>query len=373
MTKDLPQADSDFEVGVAEAAPADWYTLLQADPAADYPHTSHWHDSVCAHRPGSRQLWWTVRQGGRLVAGQGAVLSPSFRRIARLLPLHRLDSSVEGTSGGPLLHPDLPDGIQDQLFNRLTTDFLAHRPSGLASAAVALNPLSEARFGHLLTADQGWLRHDSPTAMVSLEGGLEVVEKQRMVMNKRNERNRGLRRGAEVFATRDADLLAAYYLIYAQASAHWGVTPTSQGLLQDLLQDPQDQVFLTCVRQEGQVIGGHLCLHQGDRIFAWNGVTDPAFARTHFPATLCFWGDLTEACRRGAKWLDFGASGGINSLSGFKKYFGAELMERGFYVNDSAGLKVLRRLGDLGGRAKDGASDRWHDGATGKPRAGGPA
>jgi hypothetical protein len=236
-----------------------------------------------------------------------------------------------------------------------------------------LNPLSEARFGHLLAPADGWVRHDSPTAMVPLAGGLEVVEQQRVVMNKRNERNRGLRRGAEVFATREADLLAAYYRIYEQASAHWGVVPAPLGLLQNLLADPQDQVFFTCVRHEGQVIGGHLCLHLGDRVFAWNGVTDPAFARTHFPATLCFWGDLVEACRRGAKWLDFGASGGVNSLAGFKKYFGADLMERGFYVNDSAGLKTLRRFGDLAGRAQQGVSRRWHDGATGKPRAGGPA
>lgn len=373
MTAGLQLDGSDFAVGVAEAAPADWHVLLAADPAADYPHTAHWNESFCTNRSGARQLWWTVRRDGQLVGGQVAVLTPSFRRLGGVLPLHRLDSSVEGTSGGPLLHPDLAATTQDDLFTHLTGDLLVRRPSGLATAAIALNPLSESRFGHLLAPTAGWVRQDSPTAMVPLRGGLEVVEKQRMVMNKRNERNRALRRGTEVFATREADLLAAYYPIYEQASSHWGVVPAPLGLLQDLLADPQDQVFFTCVRYEDQVIGGHLCLHQGDRVFAWNGVTDPTFARTHFPATLCFWGDLVEACRRGAKWLDFGASGGVNSLAGFKKYFGAELMERGFYVNDSSGLKSLRRFGNLAGRARQGASGRWHDGATGKPRAGGPA
>ncbi len=209
--------------------------------------------------------------------------------------------------------------------------------------------------------------------MVCLDGGIETVDKERLVMNKRNERNRGLKRGAEVFTTRDDDLLAQYYPIYEQASGHWGVTPAPLGLLRDLLNDPLDRVFLTCVKLEDRVIGGHLCLHLGERVFAWNGVTDPEFARSHFPATLCFWGDLVEACHRGARWLDFGASGGVNSLAGFKKYFGAELMERGFYVSDSPGLQAMRRLGNLLGRARQGGESRWHDGATGPRRTGGSA
>ncbi len=364
---------ADLELGVSETAPADWPALLAAVPAADFSHTRHWHDCVCEHRQGARQIWWTLRRGERLLGGMGAVLTPAFRQVARVLPLHRLDSSVEGTSGGPLLHPDLPEAEQDRLFVALTSAFLGQRPSGAATAAIALNPLSEIRFGRLLGRDTGWVRQDSPTAMVSLAGGLEAVERDRMVKNKRNERNRGLRRGVEVFATRDADLLAAYYPLYAQASEHWGVAPTPEGLLQALLADPGDRVFLTCARVDGQVIGGHLCLHLGPRVFAWNGVTDPAFARTHFPATLCCWGDLVEACRRGASWLDFGASGGMESLAGFKKYFGAEMQTRGFYVNDSRRMRALRGAGELVGRTRQGATTRWHDGTTGKPGEGEPS
>ncbi len=364
---------SDPAVGVAEAAPADWEFLLAAVPAADYSHSRHWHESVCRLRPGARQIWWTVHRGDQLVAGLGAVLTPAFRRVARVLPLHRLDSSVEGTSGGPLLHPDLTPAEQDHIFAALTKAFLARRPTGAATAALALNPLSEKRFGKLLAGANGWVRHDSPTAMISLDGGIDTVDKQRLVMNKRNERNRGLRRGAEVFATRDADLLAEYYPIYGRASDHWGVATAPLDLLQGLLADPDDRVFFTCVRLDGTVIGGHLCLHLGERVFAWNGVTDPAFARTHFPATLCFWGDLVEACRRGARWLDCGASGGVSSLAGFKRYFGAELMERGFYVNDSPGMRFLRGVGDMAGYLRDRSGRRWHDDATGKTTRGGAA
>jgi len=373
MTGEGTDSGAGWVFGAAKTAPADWPALVAATPLADYAHTRHWHDAVCAHRAGASQLWLTVRRGGQLLGGLGAVVAPAVRRLGGVLTVQRLDSSVDGTSGGPLVHPAVAEDERDRVFIALVDKFLAQRSGNPATVAMALNPGSENEFGHLLRGRGRWQRHESPTAMVSLAGGIDVVARERLVMNKRNERNRGLRRGAEVFATRDADLLAAYYPLYAAASAHWGVVATPLGLLRDLLADPLDRVFFTCVRLDGKVIGGHLCLHLGERVFAWNGVTDPAYARSHFPATLCFWGDLVEACRRQARWLDFGASGGIHSLSGFKRHFGAELMPRGFYVNDSIDLRVLRRIGSLVQRVRHGAERRWHDGRTGQRRSGGPA
>lgn len=364
-------SESGVVVDLAAEAPPDWPALVASAPEADYAHTRHWHDTVCDHRPGSRQVWLTARRAGRLLGGMGAVLGPAPGRLGSLFHVQRLDSSIDGNSGGPLLQPDLPPAERAALFATLVNSFLARRPGGLATAAMALNPASEKEFGALLTGYGPWRRQDSPTAMVSLAGGIEVVARERLVMNKRNERNRGLKRGAEVFASHDADLLAAYYPIYERASAHWGVPATPLGLLRDLLADPLGRVFFTCVRLEGQVIGGHLCLHLGERVFAWNGVTDPAFARSHFPATLCFWGDMVEACRRGAQWLDFGASGGIQSLSGFKRYFGAEMFPRGFYVADTAALRFLRRMAGQWRGVRQGAASRWHDGAGGHTAQGG--
>jgi len=358
-------------VQTSDSAPAGWAGLLAVCPEADYPHTEHWQESVCRHQLRARPKWWSVWRDGQLVGGLGAVLTAGFRRLGGVLPLDRLDSGYEGTSGGPVILPTLPPAVQDQVFVSLVQAYLAARPWGRGTVALALNPSSEARYGHLTPGGAGWIRQDSPTAMVSLAGGIETVASDRLVMNKRNERNRGLRRGAEVFVTHDPQLLTEYYAIYAAASAHWGIRPTPLGLLQELLADPDDHVFFTCVRLDGKVIGGHLCLHFGSRVFAWNGVTDPAFARTHFPATLCFWGDMVEACRREALWLDFGASGGVHSLVGFKKYFGATLLQRGYYVNDGAVLRTLRRGSQLVGRVRHSVSTRWHDGSTGEKRSGG--
>ncbi|MFT5315036.1 MAG: hypothetical protein ACI9UK_000866, partial [Candidatus Krumholzibacteriia bacterium] len=274
-----------FTWDVAEGAPDDWEQLLSATGAVDYSQTKHWQNVFCRHREGAKQVWLTVRRGQELVAGMPAIITQQSRRVGGALSLRRIDSSVDGVSGGPLLHPSLSTPEQDHVFAQLMKMLLDERPAGLSSAGVALSATCDQRFGTLMAAEKRWHRRPSPTAMVSLAGGSEVVASDRLVVNKRNERNRGLRRGAEVFATTDPNLMAQYYPIYTSACAHWGVAPLPLALLQDLLSDPDDRVFFTCVRFEDKVIGGHLCLHLGDVVFAWNGVTDPEFARTHFPAT----------------------------------------------------------------------------------------
>ncbi len=353
----------------AAVPPPDWDELVAADGSTDYPHTAHWTTSAVAAWPGASAVWLTARREGRLVGGLPAV---AHRAGSGLLARRRIDSSLEGTSCGPLAAADLPEGEQAQVVRALLEAYRVLRPGPLGAVTLALGPERERRFGPALAAHGGWRRHASPTAVIDLSGGAEAVAAGRLSMTKRNERNRGLRRGAEVGASSDPADLAAYYPLYAAAASHWGVRPTPLPFLQALLADPRGRTFFTCVRLDGRVIGGHLNLHLGDRVFAWNGVTDPEYARTHFPATLCFWGDIVEACRRGARELDVGASGGSGSLEGFKKYFGADLQERGYYVHEGPGLR-LARFGRALGR-RDGAPQvRWHDGRTGEPREGGGA
>jgi hypothetical protein len=362
-------SDGAFSLEQSDRAPGGWTDLLARDPAAEYTHCQHWTETVCDHLPGSGAVWLTVHRSGDLVGGLNAVGRPSPRKIlGRPMGGRRQDSSFEGTSGGPVIAGDLEEQEQDKIFGLLVDALGTCRSGFLGSCAMVLNPAHEERFGRLMGSRSGWVRHDAPTAIVSLSGGIDQVEKKRLVMNKRNERNRGLRRGAEVFATDDPALLKEYFGIYDQAARHWGIDPVPHSLLQSLLGDDKQCVFFTCVRLDGKVIGGHLNLHFGQKVLAWNGVTDPQYARTHFPATLCFWGDMVEACRRGAAWLDLGGSGRVGTLAGFKKYFGAELQMRGLYVRDSSLTGLLRKGRDLWrGRRGISSPQRWHDS---KSRAG---
>ena len=214
----------------------------------------------------------------------------------------------------------------------------------------------------------GWSCQAISTAALSLEGGLAEVELHRIGRNKRRERNRGLRRGLEVRITRDPDLLAAYHPLHLAACRVWGVAPMPLEFLLDVLADPDGGAFFSCASLQGRVVGGHLCLHRGERVLAWNGVTDPAVSKTHYPATGLVCADIEEACRRGAAWLDLGGSGDKGSLAGFKEFFGAELQMRGLYRRDTAGMRLLRMgRGLVSSLRGSGRARRWHD-AGGRDR-----
>ncbi len=342
-----------MQVLASSEPPADWSGLLAADPAADACHCPFWITTLARHRPGSRTLWLSARRDGRLLGGLAALTTDGR--------LGRLDSGPDGTAGGPLVRADLPPAEAAAVARALVEALIAARRGLLRGCGIALNPLHEARWGALLGADSRWRRRPVPAAVLDLEGGPEAVAA-RLRKSKRNERNRGLRRGCEVAVSRDPQDLAAWHELHARAARHWGTLPLAPGLLQDLLAAPAGadggSAFFTCVKCEGRVIGGHLNLHRGTWVTAWSGVTDPDLARTHFPSTLAVWGDVEEACRRGALWLDLGASDGLATLADFKRTLGAVTRERGWYLAERAPRRLLRGLAGL---RPGGARGRWHD------------
>ncbi len=332
---------SDLNIEIGQEAPSDWSELLAADSDADFFHTKTWTRSIGRCYPGKTPLWLTVRIRERLVGGMAIIHSPGRM-------VDHLESNIEGTSGGPLIARDIPVDMAASLFLLLVDHFHQMRSAWLGSLSLSLNSGHEERFGNLLSDDSRWIRHHHPAAVLSLAGGIDEVEQMRMNKTKRSERNRGLKRGVELEISQDPELLAQYYPVYLRASGKWGIEPAPLAFLQELLAPStgldvgQEQVFFTCVRIKGRVVGGHLNLHFGDRVIAWTGVTDPEFSRYYYPSTVAIWGDIVESCRRGAQWLDLGGSGGQVKLGDFKRYLGAEEQVRGWYVSDTAALRLLR-------------------------------
>ncbi len=336
----------------AGTPPDDWTGLLAADPQADACHGPFWLTTLARHRPGTRPVWWTVRDEGRLLGGLAALETPGR--------LGRLDSGPDGTSGGPVVRADLPADDAHRVATCLLDAFVAARGGGLRGCGIALNAGHEQRWGGLLAADRRFRRRDVSSAVLSLEGGPEAVAA-RFRKSKRNERNRALRRGCEVVVTDASGLLVAWHRLHVRACARWGTAPLPLALVHDLVTarpGPDGAgAFFTCVLAEGEVVGGHLNLHRGDWVTAWSGVTDPAAASTYFPSTLAVWGDVEEACRRGARWLDLGASGGIAGLAEFKRTLGAETRARGWYLAEGPVRRLLRGAAGL----RRGGRRRWHD------------
>ena len=323
-----------WQISIDSTAPPEWEKFLQRCPDGHFFAHPVWTRAVCCHLPGARPIWLTVRDGERLVAGMVAV-----RRVHRLFG--RLVSHFDGTPGGPLVAPDLTDPERDDLFQALVQAYAHLRRQRNLAATLTLNSYHERRYGHLLSRSV-WHRQGIPTAFMPLAGGLAHVEMHVLKKNRRNERNRSLKRGCSYQVTVDPEILEAYYPIYYAATERWGIEPIPSLLLRQLLTAGEGRAYLTCVWYEGELIGGHLNLHWCDRVTVWNGATQPAHD-DKYPATLLIWADLEEACRRGASWLDLGGSAGRAKLANFKRLLGAQEEIRGHYVLESSWLRMWRR------------------------------
>lgn len=345
-----------MQVTCQEKAPDDWDELLAVDPAVDYFHTRFWMEAAARHWPGVQPLWLCARRGQRLVGGMVAV-----HHSGRV---DHLENGLDGTSGGPLVDVGRPREEQQRIFQALISLYLKQRRGSLQSTCLTFNAEHESRWGHLVRASgKQWQVSENPGAVIPLAGGPEVVSSRLMKRSKRNERNRALRRGVTIEVTNDGAVLDEYYPLLESASRVWGKAPTPLAFLKELLQD-RERVYFVSTRREGKLLGGHLNLLFGDRVIAWNGVTDREYAKEFFPATLAIWGDIIQGCERGAQILDLGGSGGLASLARFKKSFGAKIEMRGHYVRESRTLEFLRHGKKFLDRLKsDGAepNTRWHD------------
>lgn len=323
-------------VTVEAAPPSGWAALLADDPDATFFHTPLWSEALCRHLPGTTPLWFVARAEGRCVGGLSAV-------ARRRGPLRRLQSHFDGTAGGPLVAPDLPVATRAAVAAALLAEWTraARRPD-VAAASLILSPEAEARWGGVPAA-RGWRRRDLPFAVLPLDGGPSAVEYGVLPKNRRNERNRALRRGCTSGVTDDPVVLGEYYPIYLAAARRWGVKPTPEALLRELLSRGAGAAFLSWVRRDGRVIGGHVCFRHGVEVVAWNGATLAEHADV-FPATLLVWTDVVEACRGGARRLDLGGSGGQAGVARFKELLGARFATRGCWELTAPLARVWRRL-----------------------------
>ncbi len=312
-------------IEAAAAAPPGWDAWLETAIGAELAASAWWTDAAARHFPAASALWLLARRDGHLAGGLAAVCRRRFS-------LRRLESSVEGSPAGPVLDPSLDAAAREDVFDALTAAFAARVRGRTVAADLTLGRASEACFGARLAAVAAWRRLEVPTSVVDLTGGLAHVEAHVLSNNRRNERNRGLKRGCTLGASSDLTDLSAWYPLYREVARGWAQAPVPLAFMQDLVHSRPDRAFLVLVRHAGAIIGGHFCVHWGERVCALYGASRRDVAKELFPATLLYWQDLVEGCARGAAGLDFGGFGGQAGLRRFKQLMGADEEMRAQYT-----------------------------------------
>jgi len=296
-----------------------------------------WTAALCAHLPRRAGVWATVAEGGEAVGGLGWLESARG-------PFRTLEAHHAGVPCDLLLHPGLDPVRRREVLAILLGAWTAaaRAPRTLAATLHAEGPVADDVAAPLAAA--GFRRTVVPVAYFPLTQGLAHVEAHLLKKNRRNERNRSLRRGCATAVTSDPAIVDEFLPIYHAASRRWGASPLPSALLSGLLAGGGGRVYCTTVRREGVLLGAHLCLEAGGTVTAWVGSTVED-AHDVFPATLLVWADLEEACRRGAQRLDLGGHGGQQGVAQFKELLGALTLERAMWRRTTRLAAAARSLG----------------------------
>lgn len=181
---------ADLVVTFENEAPSDWEKLLVAAHSVDFYSHPLWTNVLVTHLSDWRPFWLLARRDGDLLGG---LVGIRRRRGFRV----QVESHYYGTSGGPIIRLDLDRWVQEDLFTKLLAA-LGHagRPFPTMSRCT-LSTISVRRFGDL-AARSGWKVTPDEIAVIPLAQGLDFVESKVFRKNRRNERNRAIRRGCVV-------------------------------------------------------------------------------------------------------------------------------------------------------------------------------
>lgn len=334
-----------IRVTLSGEAPDGWSALLTAQDGVELSLTEAWTTLAARHYPASRGLWITADLDGLLAAGM-----PLLAR--RRQGLERLESSFDGTAGGVVLHPDLEDEQRRGICRRLV-DALDDHLGGLTALAAVSGVPAQADLAAALERP-GWQRQDYQTALVDCRRGPEHVEVQLWTNNRRNERNRGLKRGCTLHSGGSLDDLERWYPLYLQKSRQWAQAEVPLGFFRDLVAACPEQTVLDTVRLEGELVGGHFCFVAGDRLVAWQGAVQPELSRRYFLTPLLYWRNILTACEWGLDWVDFGGCVGRDSLWDFKRRCGAQASPRVQWIRRTTLGRVHRVAADMARRLRGG-------------------
>ncbi|MCP4144978.1 MAG: GNAT family N-acetyltransferase [bacterium] len=305
---------------------------------AHYFQGSSWSSAISNNYHGCDAVWITAFQGDEPVGGM------AFVSVTRAI-FTQLYSNYEGTFGGPFCLSTLSDEEKSRVNSMLLEEFA--KLSSVKKVIASTVCTSSAEAGSILTS-AGFEKQPFTGASISLVDGYNHVEMNVIKKNRRNERNRSLKRGCTTGVTTDPKIIDEYYPIYLRATNRWGSIPVPEQLLKDLLADSGGSAFMSWVRLDGKLIGGHLNFSAGGIVTAWNGATDLEL-KDIFPASVLIFTDVEEACSRGCALLDLGAHGGVDGVEQFKRMFGAESDHRIMFSKKTMIKRIYDKLKSVTG------------------------
>lgn len=174
------------------------------------------------------------------------------------------------------------------------------------------------------TLPRGWRVEERATHVLGLSRDFEELWLRSFSSKNRNSCRKAEREGVRVTSERAESAFEEYYTLYLQASQEWGyrTPPYPRSLFRALSRSAHAKVWLAWAPQEERPVAGAIVLLGSADAFYWSG----AMRRSHrglAPMNAILKAVIRDACERGLRYLDFGASPPEGGIQKFKESFGA--------------------------------------------------
>ena len=294
--------------------PGEWESLWESDPRATLFLHPRWMEALVRAYTRTRSIYLIASDAGR-VAGLIPVVKWSRLGLIQFLSL------PFGTYGGPLLAP----GADLRVAAALAAAFrdLSRSPRCMRFEMCILEPSQELR--DALAPELASTFQDFRTHVVDLTQGMAQLWRARYRSTVR-ECVRAAQRARVTVAVEEGEAaLAVLHALHLSQGGLWkGFKPYSLHALRAMTQVFSGNARIYIARREGEPLAACLFLeHAGREIHPYVSGASLA-AREHHAFHLLIHTALGDACARGFRVWNFGASGGDRQIEYFKESFGAE-------------------------------------------------
>ena len=270
-----------------------WDAVIQRCPNTTAFQSLAWRDALADAFRQLNPVYMLVKQQDSVVGGL-----PAF--VFQPIPGIRLWHSMPWNLFGGIHLIESVKLNPEALITSIETAAAEH---GWCEIRWTLPPEHTTTYGDFFT-ETGYERTDHFTHLLETDGDVDVL------WHAYNKRVRGAVRkaeksGVEVTDTDSEEALSVFYDMYLMTVKRLGGTPKPRSLMQTLLQ--RKIAKLAIAMYDGTIIAGLLYLLFNQTVTLWCEASVPAFLK-YRPNNAIFHYIITEACREGYQWVDFGAS-----------------------------------------------------------------
>lgn len=274
--------------------------LADRSANATFYHTDTWLRSLSGAYPRMSLRVLVAHNGG---APSGFL--PYFESRRGFLRV--LWSLPFGTYGGPVGETDACTKLMQDFRARLSTP-----------GVMEVGCIDYDRSLHV----EGWERADLSTHVVDISSGFDDVWRNRFDKPRRRRARRAEENGVTVRQGSTAVDIEGFLGVYRERLDDWKTgSGHPETLFHSLVERGGERVRLYVAEHEGAVIGGHLNFYYKEGVIAWYGMTSTRAGDTQ-AGTLLYMVCMRDACDRGFRTYNLGASLGKRSLIEYKESLG---------------------------------------------------